>query len=151
MRRYLFFVVLFIVATTAVASAQERFPQGEFTGQGRYLGPENSSGTYEVSASIVGSTIVATYVYDDGSGQKRRESLTLIAQPDGSLVVRGKDDRVGEGRGRCDGGLCSYAMSFPGGSVMELIRIGADSIEKVGTKRYGETSVTWTETLGRAR
>lgn len=150
MRRFLFVNVAFVLIASGAAFAQERLPQGEFTGQGRYLGPQNSTGTYEVSALIEGSTIVATYVYDDGSGQKRRESLTLIAQPDGSLVVRGKD-QAGEGRGRCDGSLCSYAMAFPGGSVMELIRIDADAIEKVGTKRYGETSVTWTETLARAR
>ncbi len=150
MRRYLFVGVLFVLMASGAALAQERLPQGEFTGQGRYLGPQNSTGTYEVAASIEGSTIVATYVYDDGSGQKRRESLTLIAQPDGSLVVRG-EDRAGEGRGHCEANLCSYAMSFPGGSVMELIRIDGDAIEKVGTKRYGETSITWTETLARAR
>lgn len=150
MRLDVFVFTALVVLGSFSALAAEPLPQGEFAGTGRYLGPQDATGTYAVTASVEGGRMVASYVYKDAAGQERRETLTLTAGADGSLAIESKD-QPGAGRGRCDRDICSYAMTFPGGEVMELIRFKPDAIEKVGTKRFGEMSVTWTETLARVR
>jgi hypothetical protein len=58
-------------------------------------------------------------------------------------------DYPGTTAGRCDGSLCSYAMSFPGGEVMELLRFSPGGIEKVGRKSFSGVTIAWTESLSR--
>lgn len=142
-------IAALVAASSLSALAASPLPQGKFAGTGSYLGPKGSTGSYTISATVDGDRMVAIYRYQEGSSPRREETYTLTAKADGTFTIAGKD-RGRELRGRCDGPVCSYAASFPGGEVMELIRFKEDAIEKVGTKTFGDVSVTWTESLERA-
>ncbi|MCU0253782.1 MAG: hypothetical protein MUE47_04500 [Acidobacteria bacterium] len=143
---------LFALLTLASGAALAAPPvaPGDYRGTGRYLAPDGSVGTYEIEARVEGDRLTTRYAYKDQAGNAQQRSMTVQFGADGSIAVT-SPDQPGAIAGRCDAALCSYASSFPGGQVMELLRFGPDGIEKVGSKSFSGASVAWTESLSRVK
>ncbi len=143
-------LIAFLALASGVALAAPPAAPGNYRGTGRYLAPDGSVGTYEIEARVEGDRLTTRYAYKDQAGNAQQRSMTVQFGADGSIAVS-SPDYPGTTAGRCDGSLCSYATSFPGGQVMELLRFGPDGIEKVGSKGFSGTTVAWTESLSRVR
>ena len=144
--------MLFALVTLAsgIALAVPPVAPGDYRGTGRYIGPDGSVGTYEIEARVDGDLLTTRYAYKDQNGAAQQHTLTFRFGADGSLAVTSPEHPAGTA-GRCDGALCSYAMTFPGGEVMELLHFTPEGIDKVGAKKFSGASVAWTETLSRAK
>jgi hypothetical protein len=147
MRSTLF--ALLILASGAALAAPPTAP-GNYRGTGRFLAPDGSVGTYEIEARLEGERLSTRYTYKDQAGNPQQKTMTFQFGADGSVTMT-SPDYPGTTAGRCDGSLCSYAMSFPGGEVMELLSFGPEGIEKVGRKSFSGVTIAWTESLSRVK
>ena len=132
------------LASTALAG--ELLPDGHFEGSGRWSGPENSSGSYDVETVIEQDVIKSTYRYDGAQPGRDRHAVRMAPRNDGSFDVATEEGKV-VGQGYCLEDECFYRMEVSGVVIEENLRVADRQLIKFGSKSGAGFRVVWKETL----
>ncbi|MFV2073483.1 MAG: hypothetical protein ACC742_12630 [Thermoanaerobaculales bacterium] len=121
-------------------------PDGHFRGTGHWIGPDGSSGEYDVETVIAGDVIESTYRYPGVQPGRDKHIVRLTASSDGSIEVTGENEQF-NGRGFCLEDECFYRLEAGGVMIEENVRRTDGRLVKFGSKSGDGFRVVWKETL----
>lgn len=93
------------------------------SGTGHWIGPDGSSGEYDVETVIAGDVIESTYRYPGVQPGRDKYIVKMTAKSDGSIEVTGENEQF-NGRGYCLEDECFYRLRGSGAerSFSEMLK-----------------------------
>lgn len=126
---------------SAASSAMTQFPNGSYSGKGRWIDASGNTGHYKVSTQVENNTVSSTYQFDS-----RQMMMKLHADFDQTGAFTLKGDNSLEGSGFCMSVQCHiYAHSSDITMLEETVTFFQGHLYKIGSMMMNGKEVRWEE------
>ncbi len=146
-RRTAFWIGAALAVAGLVPAGAAGLPQGTFAGTATWLGPDRSTGSYEVEKTISGNTVSARYAWTDTGRREESHSVTFDIEPARPTfdVLDARAEVVGSGF--CLEDACSYRVTLGPVTIAETMQWTADRMTVIGSKAGPGFAIVWKEQL----
>lgn len=139
-------VLSMLLGASASALAFPTIPEGTYTGKGRFKDTAGHTGSYTVETSVANGVVSQVYRYASGGA---RFVLTTNLTGHGFFAVMENGQKVGEGY--CQTVVCHYSALMGGANLEESLTYWQGNLYRVGSKKIGNLTITWEESLLKAK
>ncbi len=135
-----------VLGASASALAFPTIPDGNYAGGGRFKDTAGNTGSYTVQTTVANGVVSQVYRYASGGA---RFVLSTNLTGHGFFAVMEKGEKVGEGY--CQTVVCHYNALIGGANLEESLTYWQGNLYRVGSKKIGNLTITWEESLKKAK
>jgi hypothetical protein len=139
-------VLSLIFAASASALAFPTIPDGNYSGHGRWKDTAGHTGNYTVETTVANGVISQNYRYARGGA---RFVLTTNLTGHGFFAVMENGQKIGDGY--CQSVVCHYSAAMSGANLEESLTFWQGNFYRVGSKKIGDLTISWEESLTKAK